>query len=76
MVAHMTEPEVQNFKATHRYADDRPGQYVCSYSFDYRGAPYVLNHECNNPENGRRVLEARYASIIDPPTQAKRKRAA
>jgi len=43
----------------------------------YEGRPYVLSHECNNPEVGRRILYEREADILDPPARpAKRKRAA
>lgn len=70
-------PEVTNYKATHRYADGRtPGRYVCHVSFDFQGKPYVLEHECNNPQVGNRILASRYADIVDPPVAPARKRAA
>lgn len=72
----MSEPEITNYKAGHRYADGKPGRYVMHVEFEFQGRPYVLEHECNNPEVGRRILFEREADIIDPPAQPKRKRAA
>jgi len=70
-------PEVKNYVAEQDYANGKPGRYVLRISFEYEGRPYVLSHECNNPEVGRRILYEREADILDPPARpAKRKRAA
>jgi len=69
-------PEVKNYKATQRYAYGKPGRYVLHVEFELDGKPYILEHECNNPETGRRILFEREADIVDPPARAKRKMAA
>lgn len=69
-------PEIKDYKATQRYANGKPGRYVCHVSFEYQGKPYVIEHECNNPLHGQAVLESRYANIVDPPVVPARKRAA
>jgi len=57
-------PQITDYDAGHRYADGKPGRYVCFSSFVIDGITHSIEHECNNPEVGRWAVWARENEIL------------
>ncbi|KWT70756.1 hypothetical protein APY04_0817 [Hyphomicrobium sulfonivorans] len=56
--------QITDYKAGCHYADGKPGRYVCFSTFVVDGVTYEIEHECRNPEIGRRVVFEREGAIL------------